>query len=182
MKLPQSILVRLISLAVGTTMSREPDFVILRDDGEYLRRWFLTGWSRYDRRSKPANLLEALKRKLPNVYVHEFRDSDDDRALHDHPWWNLSILLLGQYDEHTIAAGGVHHITRRTAGDIKMRAPKAAHRLALIEKDGQRQPCVTLFITGPSVREWGFHCPAGWRPWKVFVDARDSGKIGRGCG
>lgn len=37
--------------------------------------------------------------------------SDDDRALHDHPWVNMSILLEGTYTEHTIAQGGVHHAT-----------------------------------------------------------------------
>ena len=29
---------------------------------------------------------------LWNVYLHEFRRYDHDRALHDHPWPNCSIL------------------------------------------------------------------------------------------
>ena len=47
------------------------------------------------------------RNKWFNVYLHHFLRSDDDRALHDQPWWNLSILLDGEYTEHTIAAGGV---------------------------------------------------------------------------
>ena len=44
-----------------------------------------------------------------NLYLHEFSRSDDDRALHDHPWlFNLSVLLSGTYVEHTIDAGGIH--------------------------------------------------------------------------
>jgi hypothetical protein len=35
-----------------------------------------------------------------NVYYHIVRRSDDDTALHDHPWWNFSILLEGSYTEH----------------------------------------------------------------------------------
>ena len=27
----------------------------------------------------------------------------------------------------------------------------------------------SLFITGPVIREWGFHCPNGWRHWKQFT-------------
>ena len=77
--------------------------------------------------------------------------------------------------------------------DFKRRA-RQAHRIALTKVrevsivDGKRTwrdipvQCWTLFITGPVVRDWGFHCPdAGWVFWKNFVDARDAGSIGRGC-
>lgn len=139
--------------------SRPPDFVIGGHDNPYLLRWYAI----------PRN-------RLFNIYLHEFRRSDDDRALHDHPWFNVSLLLEGRYIEHTIAAGGVNARTLRQAGDWKFRAPWAAHR---VELDGA--PCRTLFITGPVQRSWGFHCPQGWRHWRVFTDARDTGSIGRGC-
>ena len=42
-------------------------------------------------------------------------------------------------------------------------------------------PCWTLFINGAKLRNWGFHCPKGWRPWQQFVDDRDHGSVGRGC-
>lgn len=43
-------------------------------------------------------------------------------------------------------------------------------------------PAITLFITGPRVREWGFWCPKiGWRHWRVFTDPDNTGQIGRGC-
>jgi hypothetical protein len=31
--------------------------------------------------------------------VHNIKRSDYDRALHDHPWWNISIVLRGGYWE-----------------------------------------------------------------------------------
>jgi hypothetical protein len=108
---------------------------------------------------------------------HQFCRSDDDRALHDHPWWNLSILLRGQYDEHTISDGGVSVRTTRMAGELKFRKAKSAHRIELTHG-----PCWTLFLTGPRIREWGFHCPQGWRHWRIFT-AGDRGElVGRGCG
>jgi len=102
--------------------------------------------------------------------------SDDDRALHDHPWVNLSILLEGYYIEHSILAGGINKQVIRFAGDWKCRLPTSAHRVEIFE------PCWTLFITGPIVRVWGFHCPdAGFVPWSKFVDDSDRGQVGKGC-
>jgi hypothetical protein len=150
----------LAKLAHYISNSRSPDFVIRPTSGkEYLRRWFVI----------PRN-------PVFNIYYHEIVRSDDDRALHDHPWFNISIILVGGYWEHTIAKGGVHHRKWRGAGTIKFRTAKAAHRL---EVDG---PCSTLFITGPRFRSWGFHCPeAGWRHWRTFTGGERGDTIGRGC-
>lgn len=138
---------------------RPPDVVIGGAEAPYLLRWHAI----------PRN-------RFFNLYLHEFRRSDDDRALHDHPWFNVSLLLEGAYIEHSIARGGVHKRRVRAAGAIKFRAPWSAHRVELL--DGI---CRTLFVTGPVLRAWGFHCREGWRHWREFTDARDSGKIGRGC-
>lgn len=141
-------------------LKRKPDFVIGDPDEPYLRRWWLI----------PRN-------RFFNIYLHEILRSDDDRALHDHPWWNVSIILKGGYVEHV--PGGRHS---RTRGDIVFRRAKTAHRLELgvrlhvtdqPEADGVRYefgdvPCWSLFITGPRVRQWGFHCASGWKHWREF--------------
>jgi hypothetical protein len=138
--------------------SREPDLVLGDNSIPYLRRWWLI----------PRN-------RFFNVYLHQFLRSDEDRALHDHMYINLSYILEGSYVEHTIAQGGVRRRRRWMAGDFRLRLPSTAH---CIEID---VPCWTLFITGPRVREWGFHCPNGWKHWKDFVNEHNSGKIGKGC-
>ncbi|MGC1305236.1 MAG: hypothetical protein WA840_22940 [Caulobacteraceae bacterium] len=92
-------------------------------------------------------------------------------------WWvNLSVLLVGTYTEHTIAAGGVNVRTVWRAGQFKLRLPTAAHRVELTHGD-----CWTLFITGPRMRGWGFHCPNGWVHWKRFTAPDDEGRVGPGC-
>lgn len=139
--------------------SRPPDFIVGGQSDPYLRRWWVI----------PRN-------RFFNIYLHQFLRSDDDRALHDHPWVNVSILLRGEYTEHTIAAGGVRHARILRAGQIRARLPWFAHRVEL-----HAGPAWTLFVTGPVVRQWGFHCPGGWRHWKLFVSERDKGEIGRGC-
>lgn len=137
---------------------RAPNFIVGGADNPYMLRWWII----------PRN-------KFFNIYLHKFLRSDDDRALHDHPWLNVSYLLEGEYVEHSILAGGVCTAIKYRAGDLKFRRAKTAH---WIEID---KPCWSLFITGPVIRNWGFHCPKGWRPWQVFVDQRDSGSVGRGC-
>lgn len=159
MKLPDCIIKRLYPRLRRIAATRYPDAVIGNTSDAYMKRWWVI----------PRN-------RFFNIYLHHFLRSDDDRALHDHPWLNCSILLAGRYTEHTIAAGGVNSRIVYAAGAVKFRGAKYAHRVELT--DG---PCWSLFITGPIMREWGFHCPAGWRPWKQFVDEKDSGKIGRGC-
>jgi hypothetical protein len=154
---------------------RKPDFVIGGHDNPYMLRWWVIPRNRWF-----------------NVYLHKILREDDDRALHDHPWWNVSILLRGAYIEvrpdvkaaatpfTRIADMPVIRALRR-AGSVVFRKPSTAHRLELLTVNGQRQPVWSLFITGPRVREWGFHCSHGWREWRDFVASDDPGSIGRGC-
>ncbi len=144
--------------------ARKPDFVIGGHDRPYLLRHFLI----------PRN-------PFFNIYVHQFLRSDDDRALHDHPWlFNCSWLIQGSYREHTPKG-----MFLRDQGDWKLRIGGAPHRVELWREctyRGEPIPCWTVFITGPRVREWGFHCPKGWVHWRDFTDSRDSGSVGKGCG
>lgn len=150
--------------AVRKMVSRAPDLTIGDEKNPYLRRWWII----------PRN-------RLFNVYLHEILRSDDDRALHDHPWWNFTYIIRGGYCEHTIDAGGIHRRTWRWRGAWKFRAAGAAHRLEM-PQDGWK-PTLTLFVTGPRLRQWGFHCPdAGWRHWKDFTDGANGERVGRGCG
>lgn len=147
---------------IARTASRAPDFIIGGALHPYLRRWWLIPRNRWF-----------------NIYLHHFCRSDDDRALHDHPWANCSVLLAGEYTEHTIAPGGIHRRQVLRAGSVRLRlSGKVAHRIEL-----HKGACWTLFITGPRYREWGFHCPdRGWVPWQEFTAPQDAGAIGRGCG
>lgn len=152
--------------------SREPDFLIGPSvDDPYMRRWWII----------PRN-------KTFNIYLHNMLHDDDDRAPHDHPWWSISLCLKGHIREHQLirkeptltADGKSHHIY--AVHDIfkgmwKYRSLTYTHRLELPEGEAW-----TLFITGPKVRLWGFHCPKGWKPWNEFVDPENPGNPGQGCG
>lgn len=148
---------------------REPDIYIGGRTNTYMERWYLIPHNRFF-----------------NVYLHHFLRSDDDRALHDHPWWNFSWLLKGEYEEVTadmdgvlqmamseddhqflreerLKPGGKRKVTRRKAGQMALRLAKKAHRIQLLkDAAGREQPVWTLFVTGPKLRVWGFWCREGW--------------------
>lgn len=160
MRLPIWLNLKLAAWAAMMPLRRGPDVIIGGDDNAYLCRWWVI----------PRN-------PLFNIYLHNFKRSDDDRALHDHPWINCSILLIGEYTEVLPTKGGT--LTERVlrAGEIAIRMPSAAHRVHLHAGE-----CWTLFITGPRVRQWGFWCPRGWVHWKEFTAGPKGELVGRGCG
>lgn len=189
--------------------NRWPDFIVGKDaeGGPYLLRWYVTPWRRW-REQAEANptawrrAKASLARVLPNLYVHMFLRDDDDRALHDHPSWACSLILDGGYIEHTIADGGIHRRCFYRAGSLRFMGTRHAHRIELNgpmeyvpehDEDGHvvsvigrrlpgRVPVVTLFLFGPTVREWGFHCPfAGWVHWREFTAPGRPGEVGGGC-
>lgn len=185
MRLPASVIAAMWRRLEPIT-HRVPDEIIghkarwraANPSGAPVKRPFLLRW-----------YVDGEKHRWGNCYLHQFIRNDEDRALHDHPWWNLSILLGGQYIEHTIEPGGVHRRQLYRAGDTKLRSPNTAHRVELTaewkvvgedwiapdclagfpvwapnlptwcESDPTKCPSWSLFITGPVQRKWGFHCP-----------------------
>lgn len=151
-------------------ISGQPHQVIGGPEHPYLRRWYLI----------PRN-------PVLNVYLHQFLRDDDARALHDHPWWFVSLILKGGYIEHTETGEGQMVLRCRTSVfDVRspfwrrcigFRPATWQHRVALphgLDAAGRanssvpRVPCWTLIVTGCRVRTWGFWCkrtalsPMGW--------------------
>lgn len=138
-----------------------PHFRIGPPGDPYMLRWFII----------PRN-------RRFNIYLHKFLRDDDDRALHDHPWWFVSLILKGGYFERVEP----NRIISRSPGSIAFRPATHRHRVILRGNTGQREPCWTIVVTGRKKRTWGFWCPKGFVPWHEFVQESDHGNIGRGCG
>lgn len=136
-----------------SVMRRDPDFVI---GGDYMRRWYII----------PRN-------ETFNLYLHETLRSDED-VMHDHPWDNTSFVISGGYIEHM--PGDISVV--RAPGETVSRKATDAHRLELIGG----QPSISLFFTGPKIRDWGFHCPKGWVSWQDFTGGYHSGRSDKGAG
>ncbi|MES1942406.1 hypothetical protein T5B8_19298 [Salinisphaera sp. T5B8] len=163
---------------------RAPDESIPDPNNPYLLRWFARRkFRQLDPSCEPwlTRLWQFEDRALENAYVHRFMRSDDDRALHDHPWSWVTVLLDGSYWEHVPAdpdcPAGPTVRRRRNPGDIVVRRDAAyPHRVELEEG----RPVTTLFLTGEKSREWGFYCDRGWRHWRVFTATSANG-LARGC-
>ncbi len=123
--------------------TRPPDFVVQAPNGEvYLNRWHL-----------------IPKNRWFNIYLHHFLRSDDDRALHDHPWWNASILLTGEYTEIT---PGPDEECYYCAGTGTANYFTTAPPVACSRCDGGRLERRTYIRT--SRKAW-----RPWAPWRVTV-------------
>jgi hypothetical protein len=90
------------------------------------------------------------------VRIHHWLSGDDERAPHDHPWANTTLVLTGTLIEHTETGGYA-----LGPGSVVTRHPTDPHRVELVSDDAW-----TLFVTGPIVRDWGFHTPTGWVHWR----------------
>jgi len=102
----------------------------------YVRRWVLqTPWF--------------------SVRVHHWIGSDDLRNPHDHPWWFLTLVLQGGYEDV-----GPKGIDALGVGSIRFRP--ALHRHSVRLRPGQT--CWTILLTGPERRDWGFW--VGRRFWR----------------
>jgi quercetin dioxygenase-like cupin family protein len=141
-------------------MSRPHDSVVGDEDSPYMLRWRM-----------------GRKNPVLNAFVHKFLRPDEEGALHDHPWPSASLMLSGAVFEHVRTRNG-EQVRHLRAGDLVFRGPRLAHRLSpdpTVPGD-----CWSLFLTGPKVREWGFHCATGWRPWQAYIADREDGSR-RGC-
>jgi hypothetical protein len=140
----------------------QPD-VILAPDGEpYIYRWHI-----------------FADNAIGNTFFHVQVKSDPERPFHDHPWDNTSLILAGGYEEFyrddPERTDTVHTWDTRwlKKGDFVFREATTAHRLVL--PHGGKY-AMTLFSTGPKVREWGFWYPGcDWHHNKRHVIDRPEG-------
>lgn len=171
-RLPEWAVRKLLRWHERTTEGRERDVRIPTNPSipQYMLRWW-----------------KIKRNAFFNVYFHKVYRSDDDTALHDHPWWSFSIVLSGGYYEHRILNGGIHEKKWYGPGSVLFRrSGSQAHRLQLELDKGYRSAvpqsyftgngdetiemrspndgvyyaermAETIFITGPVLRRWGFH-------------------------
>lgn len=102
---------------------------------------------------KPYAYRWVLNLGLFAIRVHKWLCSDDDRAMHDHPYWMLLAVLKGGYKDVT-----PDEVEILKAGAIRFRRSKHIHTVQLTES-----PTWTVLLTGPPLRRWGFWVDGGTR-------------------
>lgn len=117
------------------------------------------------------------EKKYPpcNLFLHIFKQSDDERCLHDHPWPSWSVLIWGDLQEfyyyvsehfRMSIAYRVGHHRHRDIPRFKpiYRPAEWRHRLIL-----RSDYAVTLFAVGFKQREWGFWPAGKFVPWRKYL-------------
>lgn len=114
--------------------------------------------------------------------LHVILASDDDRALHDHPWHYATVVLRGGYVEvrprgplTRVGIGRVLDVERTwiAPGRVLFRRAESLHRLEV----PRGQTCLTLFFHGPRRRTWGFLTPRGWMDHDTYERAIAAGEV-----
>lgn len=149
------------------------DLVIAPDDKPYIYRWHL------------------VKAQEASVYFHIQVADDPERPLHDHPWDNTSVILVGGYRETMDTTPKWTHKTYpappdppygprqfiRKPGDVIFRHAHWSHRLLMPEGVSYT---MSQFSCGPRVREWGFWLEDGWCPYIVVTKIIDGVSVHTG--
>lgn len=157
------ILDRLFECRVIVNCEREP----------YLLRWYV------------------LRTERLGIFIHKFVRSDEDRALHDHPWPFLVVPLWGGYIEHS------DRLMLRGRNVVRACNDFANHPDFLDMMLSQREPVVrriwpiistryrdtnyrhrvelingrsswSLFFRFKKIREWGFWPKEGFILWNKW--------------
>lgn len=79
--------------------------------------------------------------------IHYWLASDDLRIAHDHPYWFITLVLWGGYFDLDFE-GKLDYLH---IGSIRFRKATHRHKVQL-----RKSPTITLLLTGPSTRRWGF--------------------------
>jgi len=129
----------------------------------YLERWYILGGPSEEGEWKDAPL---------QVCIHRFARSDEDGALHNHPWeQSMSFILAGGYSEE-------RRVTDRNTGAVQVKryfyppfhfnliASDDFHRVDLFEED-----CWTIFVSSKKTQSWGFwdRVTGVFTPWREFI-------------
>ncbi len=80
------------------------------------------------------------------IRLHHWISSDDQRHLHDHPFWFVTMILKGAYVD--ISPTKSELLER---GAIRFRKATHQHTVSVSPDE-----CWTLLLTGREKREWGF--------------------------
>jgi hypothetical protein len=140
------LLDRLFSKRVIVNCDRDP----------YLHRWFV------------------VRRDVFALFVHKFIRSDEDRALHDHPWDFIVIPIWRGYYEQS--ESGKRRVLPLLG--TRFRRGTYRHRVELLRKPykdvpvyvhvGREMPSWSLFIRFRKWRDWGFWEKTGFIQWQAW--------------
>jgi hypothetical protein len=153
-----------------TTYLEAPRVIYDREGGTpYLSRWYLTGPTPIEDNLLAGQIVTPPKPSKFQLYLHRFHRSDDDGALHNHPWvWAVSFVLVSGYSEERRVGDKV---VRRTVKPFRFNFIRGTtfHRVDLVSEDAW-----SLFLVGPKASTWYFwdRDRKARSQWRDFINAK----------
>jgi hypothetical protein len=102
-----------------------------------------------------------------SLRLHHWIASDDDRHLHDHPWWFITFVLKGGYtdvyDPRFEMGSDRRYKDRLKRGSLRYRPAHHTHTVQVNEGG-----CWTFLLTGPKIRDWGFWVNGVWKRQRKY--------------
>lgn len=99
-----------------------------------------------------------------SVMIHWIVAPDPDRDPHDHPWSFYSFIWRGGYYEWVYPQDGRKQLHRHERWSGHLMRAEGVHKIEEVEEG-----TITVVITGPRRREWGFSTPGGWVHYKDYL-------------
>jgi len=104
-----------------------------------------------------------------NLWLHHILMDDDDRDMHNHPWWFYSFIISGGYVEEVTEPDHTHKLENCLYRFLVCRLPFCSSTIAYRHQNQYHRvslrhakPCWSLILTGPKTNEWGFLTEDGW--------------------
>lgn len=179
------------ALAVLGVLAAAIYFAIERRPFRHSQRWAFMRHMVIDQGGEPyLRRLYLVRTPWFQVMLHWIYQPDKDRAPHDHPWWFVSFILVGSYIEvhGTIDESGkwLKRTQRRLCRWLSWKNSRDAHRILWV-RSSFGWPVMTLVITGPRRKGWGFYevnhkrnlrkgdgaVPVTFTPWTTAQGQRD---------
>ena len=119
--------------------------------------------------------LVLLRTPWFGLNLHWIHKPDPDRDLHDHPWWFAAFVVSGGYIEITSPEPTTNKKRVRMINFFNKKNTKEAHRITDVQPN-----TITLILTGPKKKSWGFYVPsedgksANYVPWREYIKVNHS--------
>ena len=109
-------------------------------------------WNRYGGLPEcPYCRLWAVIWEKWSIRLHNWLGDDDHRHPHNHPYWFLTFILWGGYDDVSHLSDGTTVVDHVKAFSWRYRPADHMHQVLNVKRNTW-----TFLITGPATQRWGF--------------------------
>ena len=102
---------------------------------------------------------------LFNLRLHKFYRGDDQRGMHDHPFWFVTLPFTTYWEDTELY--GLRFVR---AWRLHFRGRDFKHRVVGAQFFDELYPFYTVVLAGPYKDNWGFYTNEGeyvpWQEWK----------------